>query len=116
MDGLDKFVASIVTQTIENLHDRGLLLLQESDEEKAARMFGGKLELSLNDLRQHPACGWARKKVIRLLQSGQIDDLGTSARDYRISAISVYRFLTAEKVAQTGIDMNIPPSRRRHQK
>lgn len=113
MDGLDNFVKSIVVLTIENLHDRGLLLASEGDEEKAARMFGGKLELSMNDLKQHPACGWSRKKVIKLLQDGCIEDLGTSIRDYRISAVSVYRFLTAEKISQNGIDMNKPAAKRR---
>lgn len=113
MKGLDQFVASIVEQTIESLHDRGLLILEESDEQKAARMFDGKLELSLNDLQQHPACSWSRKKVLKLLEDGEIKDLGTSDRDYRISAVSVYRFLTAEKLSQTGTDMNKPRVKRK---
>ncbi|MEZ2392287.1 hypothetical protein ACAZ27_00225 [Akkermansia muciniphila] len=113
MEGLKQFIVSIVEQTIQSLHDRGLLLVNEGDEEKAARMFGGKLELSMNDLKQHPACGWSRKKVIKLLQDGCIEDLGTSIRDYRISAVSVYRFLTKEKISQTGVDMNRPPAKRK---
>lgn len=113
MNGLDQFVTSIVEQTIESLHDRGLLILEESDEQKAARMFNGKLELSINDLAQHPACGWSRKKTIKLLRDKHIEDLGTSARDYRISAVSVYRFLTKEKISQTGVDMNKPPAKRK---
>lgn len=113
MNGLDQFVTSIVKQTIESLHDRGLLILEESDEQKAARMFNGKLELSINDLAQHPACGWSRKKTIKLLRDKHIEDLGTSARDYRISAVSVYRFLTKEKISQTGVDMNRPPAKRK---
>lgn len=113
MNGLDQFVTSIVEQTIESLHDRGLLILEESDEQKAARMFNGKLELSINDLAQHPACGWSRKKTIKLLRDKHIEDLGTSARDYRISAVSVYRFLTKEKISQTGVDMNRPPAKRK---
>ena len=113
MNGLDQFVTSIVEQTIESLHDRGLLILEESDEQKAARMFNGKLELSINDLAQHPACGWSRKKTIKLLRYKHIEDLGTSARDYRISAVSVYRFLTKEKISQTGVDMNRPPAKRK---
>lgn len=113
MNGLDQFVTSIVEQTIESLHDRGLLILEESDEQKAARMFNGKLELSINDLEQHPACGWSRKKTIKLLRDKHIEDLGTSARDYRISAVSVYRFLTKEKISQTGVDMNRPPAKRK---
>lgn len=102
MEGLKQFIVSIVEQTIQSLHDRGLLLVNEGDEEKAARMFNGKLELSINDLAQHPACGWSRKKTIKLLRDKHIEDLGTSARDYRISAVSVYRFLTKEKISQTG--------------
>ena len=113
MNGLDQFVTSNVEQTIESLHDRGLLILEESDEQKAARMFNGKLELSINDLAQHPACGWSRKKTIKLLRDKHIEDLGTSARDYRISAVSVYRFLTKEKISQTGVDMNRPPTKRK---
>lgn len=113
MNGLDQFVTSIVEQTIESLHDRGLLILEESDEQKAARMFNGKLELSINDLAQHPACGWSRKKTIKLLRDKHIEDLGTSARDYRISAVSVYLFLTKEKISQTGVDMNRPPAKRK---
>lgn len=113
MNGLDQFVTSIVEQTIESLHDRGLLILEESDEQKAARMFNGKLELSINELAQHPACGWSRKKTIKLLRDKHIEDLGTSARDYRISAVSVYRFLTKEKISQTGVDMNRPPAKRK---
>ena len=113
MEGLKQFIVSIVEQTIQSLHDRGLLLVNEGDEEKAARMFGGKLELSMNDLKQHPACGWSRKKVIKLLQDGCIEALGTSIRDYRISAVSVYRFLTKEKISQTGVDMNRPPAKRK---
>ena len=113
MNGLDQFVTSIVEQTIESLHDRGLLILDDSDEQKAARMFNGKLELSINDLAQHPACGWSRKKTIKLLRDKHIEDLGTSARDYRISAVSVYRFLTKEKISQTGVDMNRPPAKRK---
>ena len=113
MNGLDQFVTSIVEQTIESLHDRGLVILEESDEQKAARMFNGKLELSINDLAQHPACGWSRKKTIKLLRDKHIEDLGTSARDYRISAVSVYRFLTKEKISQTGVDMNRPPAKRK---
>ena len=113
MNGLDQFVTSIVEQTIESLHDRGLLILEESDEQKAARMFNGKLDLSINDLAQHPACGWSRKKTIKLLRDKHIEDLGTSARDYRISAVSVYRFLTKEKISQTGVDMNRPPAKRK---
>ena len=113
MNGLDQFVTSIVEQTIESLHDRGLLILEESDEQKAARMFNGKLELSINDLAQHPACGWSRKKTIKLLRDKHIEDLGTSARDYRISAVSVYRFLTKEKISQTGVDMNRPTAKRK---
>lgn len=113
MNGLDQFVTSIVEQTIESLHDRGLLILEESDEQKAARIFNGKLELSINDLAQHPACGWSRKKTIKLLRDKHIEDLGTSARDYRISAVSVYRFLTKEKISQTGVDMNRPPAKRK---
>ena len=113
MNGLDQFVTSIVEQTIESLHDRGLLILEESDEQKAARMFNGKLELSINDLAQHPACGWSRKKTIKLLRDKHIEDLGTSARDYSISAVSVYRFLTKEKISQTGVDMNRPPTKRK---
>ena len=113
MEGLKQFIISIVEQTIQSLHDRGLLLVNEGDEEKAARMFGGKLELSINDLAQHPACGWSRKKTIKLLRDKHIEDLGTSARDYRISAVSVYRFLTKEKISQTGVDMNRPPAKRK---
>ena len=113
MNGLDQFVTSIVEQTIESLHDRGLLILEETDEQNAARMFNGKLELSINDLAQHPACGWSRKKTIKLLRDKHIEDLGTSARDYRISAVSVYRFLTKEKISQTGVDMNRPPAKRK---
>lgn len=113
MEGLKQFIVSIVEQTIQSLHDRGLLLVNEGDEEKATRMFGGKLELSMNDLKQHPACGWSRKKTIKLLRDKHIEDLGTSARDYRISAVSVYRFLTKEKISQTGVDMNRPPTKRK---
>ena len=113
MEGLKQFIVSIVEQTIQSLHDRGLLLVNEGDEEKATRMFGGKLELSINDLAQHPACGWSRKKAIKLLRDKHIEDLGTSARDYRISAVSVYRFLTKEKISQTGVDMNRPPTKRK---
>ena len=113
MEGLKQFIVSIVEQTIQSLHDRGLLLVNEGDEEKAARMFNGKLELSINDLAQHPACGWSRKKTITLLRDKHIEDLGTSARDYRISAVSVYRFLTKEKISQTGVDMNRPPAKRK---
>ena len=40
MNGLDQFVTSIVEQTIESLHDRGLLILEESDEQKAAFLGG----------------------------------------------------------------------------
>lgn len=112
MEGFNQLVASIVEQTIESLHDRGLLILNESDEEKASRMFG-KLELSIPDLKQHPACSWSRKKVLKLLEDGEIKDLGTSDRDYRISAVSVYRFLTAEKLSQTGADMNKPRVKRK---
>lgn len=113
MEGLKQFIVSIVEQTIQSLHDRGLLLVNEGDEEKATRMFGGKLELSINDLAQHPSCGWSRKKTIKLLRDKHIEDLGTSARDYRISAVSVYRFLTKEKISQTGVDMNRPPTKRK---
>lgn len=112
MEALEKLVSSIVTLTIDSLHERGLLLMVESDEQKAARMFGGKLELSLDDLRQHPACGWSRKMVLKLLKEEKIEDTGSSARDYRISAVSVYRFLTATKVSQPGLDMNKPPAKR----
>lgn len=113
MEGLKQFIVSIVEQTIQSLHDSGLLILEESDEQKAARMFGGKMELSINDLAQHPACGWSRKKTIKLLRGKDIEDLGTSARNYRISAVSVYRFLTKEKISQTGVDMNRPPAKRK---
>ena len=113
MNGFDQFVTCIMDQTLESLRDRGLLILEESDEQKAARMFNGKLELSINDLAQHPACGWSRKKTIKLLRDKHIEDLGTSARDYRISAVSVYRFLTKEKISQTGVDMNRPPAKRK---
>lgn len=62
MEGLKQFIVSIVEQTIQSLHDRGLLLVNEGDEEKAARMFNGKLELSINDLRSiQPADGHARR-------------------------------------------------------
>ena len=113
MEGLKQLIVSVVEQTIQSLHDRGLLILEESDEQKASRMFGGKMELSINDLAQHPACGWSRKKTIKLLLDKNIEDLGTSARDYHISAVSVYRFLTKEKISQTGIDMNRPPAKRK---
>lgn len=113
MEGLKQFIVSTVEQTIQSLHDRGLLILEESDEQKAARMFGGKMELSINDLAQHPACGWSRKKTLKLLRDKNIEDLGTSARNYRISAVSVYRFLTKEKISQTGVDMNRPPAKRK---
>lgn len=113
MEGLKQFIVSVVEQTIQSLHDRGLLILEESDEQKAARMFNGKLELSIKDLAQHPACGWSRKKTIKLLRDKHIEDLGTSDRDYRISAVSVYRFLTAEKLSQTGADMNKPRVKRK---
>ena len=43
MNGLDQFVTSIVEQTIESLHERGLLILNESEEENATRMFDGKI-------------------------------------------------------------------------
>ena len=62
MNGLDQFVTSIVEQTIESLHERGLLILNESEEENATRMFDGKIWLTLEDLRKHPACKWGRKK------------------------------------------------------
>lgn len=113
MEGLKQFIVSVVEQTIQSLHDRGLLILEESDEQKAARMFNGKLELSIKDLAQHPACGWSRKKTIKLLRDKHIEDLGTSDRDYRISAVSVYRFLTTEKLSQTGTDMNKPRVKRK---
>lgn len=116
MEALNQLVSSIVEQTIDSLHDRGLLIREESDEQKAARLFNGKLELSLDDLRQHPSCGWSRKTALRLLREGCIEDLGTSIRDYRISALSVYRFLTNGNASKTGRDMNKPPSKKGREK
>lgn len=113
MEALNQLVASIVEQTIDSLHDRGLLVREESDEQKAARMFDGKLELSLDDLKQHPSCGWSRKRALRLLRDGCIEDLGTSTRSYRISSLSVYRFLTNGNASKTGRDMNKPPAKRK---
>lgn len=113
MEGLKQFIVSIVEQTIQSLHDRGLAARKRRRQRKSRRMFNGKLELSINDLAQHPACGWSRKKTIKLLRDKHIEDLGTSARDYRISAVSVYRFLTKEKISQTGVDMNRPPAKRK---
>lgn len=112
MNGLDQFVTSIVNQTIESLHERGLLILNESDEEKAARMFDGKTGLTLEDLRKHPACLWGRKKVRNLLQNNEIEDIGTNQRKYIISAVSVYRYLT-KKTSKTGKDMNKPTAKRK---
>ena len=112
MNGLDQFVTSIVEQTIESLHERGLLILNESEEENATRMFDGKIWLTLEDLRNHPACLWGRKKVRNLLQNHEIEDIGTNQREYRISAISVYRYLT-QKTSKTRTDMNKPPAKRK---
>ena len=99
MNGLDQFVTSIVEQTIESLHERGLLL-------------DGKIWITLEDLRKHPACLWGRKKVRNLLQNHEIEDIGTNQREYRISAISVYRYLT-QKTSKTRTDMNKPPAKRK---
>ena len=81
MNGLDQFVTSIVEQTIESLHERGLLILNESEEENATRMFDGKIWLTLEDLRKHPACLWGRKKVRNLLQNHEIEDIGTNQQE-----------------------------------
>lgn len=113
MEGLKQFIVSIVEQTIQSLHDRGLLILEESDEQKAARMFGGKMELTLEDLRTHPACLWSRKRALRLLKNNEIEDIGTNQRKYIISAVSVYRYLTNGNTPKDGKDMNKPPAKRK---
>ena len=52
------------------------------------------------------------KKVRNLLQNHEIEDIGTNQREYRISAISVYRYLT-QKTSKTRTDMNKPPAKRK---
>ena len=61
---LDVYKRQIVEQTIASLHERGLLILNEYEEEHATRMFDGKIWLTLEDLRKHPACLWGRKKAV----------------------------------------------------
>ena len=66
MNGLDQFVTSIVEQTIESLHERGLLILNESEEENATRMFDGKIWLTLEDLRKRVDSGRCRRSWRRI--------------------------------------------------
>lgn len=107
MDGLNQFVASIVEATIDALHQRGLLMADEGEEVKAARLFHGKMELSIRDLAEHPACRWSRQETIRLLMAGKIKDVSRSSH-YKISALSVYRYLTQPPTQEEGKDFNRP--------